>query len=150
MFSWYKPEVCMLGMRKKQCSVVIHCWVEFCFRCIVLYEPSKSEPKSLDSWGNFYQRVRQLLLQACTRTLGKYEDRMRAFREKRNEAGWSFVEYFLVQVSLKLEEFMLFRMPAGSINNLSYTCYYMFMYFCALYCYLKQVDLNIWLVNPWH
>ncbi|XP_064606870.1 trafficking protein particle complex subunit 10-like [Liolophura sinensis] len=69
-------------------------------RCIVLYEPSKSEPKSLDSWGNFYQRVRQLLLQACTRTLGKYEDRMRAFREKRNEAGWSFVEYFLVQEEL--------------------------------------------------
>lgn len=33
-----------------------------------------------------------------TKNLGKFEDDMRTLREKRTEPGWSFCEYFMVQV----------------------------------------------------
>ncbi|KAL3882131.1 hypothetical protein ACJMK2_028502 [Sinanodonta woodiana] len=69
-------------------------------RCFVLVEPLKSDPKSTESWNTFFLRLRQLLLQAFGRHLTKYEDNMRGLREKRNEAGWNFQEYFLVQEEL--------------------------------------------------
>lgn len=69
-------------------------------RCIVLTDPLKSDGKSLESWNAFQARLRQLLLQAFSRHLQKYEDNMRALREKRNEQGWNFHEYFIVQEEL--------------------------------------------------
>ncbi|CAE1271126.1 TRAPPC10 [Acanthosepion pharaonis] len=69
-------------------------------RCIVLTEPLKGDQKCLDSWNNFYQRLRQLLLQSFNKHLNKYEENMRSLRERRNEHNWSFSEYFLVQEEL--------------------------------------------------
>ncbi|XP_014773822.1 trafficking protein particle complex subunit 10 [Octopus bimaculoides] len=69
-------------------------------RCIVLTEPHKGDQRCMDSWNNFYQRLRQLLLQSFNRHLSKYEENMRSLRERRNEQKWSFSEYFLVQEEL--------------------------------------------------
>lgn len=33
-----------------------------------------------------------------TKNLGRFEDDMRTLREKRTQPGWSFCEYFMVQV----------------------------------------------------
>lgn len=33
-----------------------------------------------------------------TKNLGRFEDEMRTLREKRTQPGWSFCEYFMVQV----------------------------------------------------
>lgn len=67
---------------------------------IVVLEPLNGDQKSVSLWNTFVSRLRQLLLQAFTRHLQKYEDNMRALREKRNEVGWNFQEYFIVQEEL--------------------------------------------------
>lgn len=36
-----------------------------------------------------------------TKNLGRFEDDMRTLREKRTQPGWSFCEYFMVQVPNK-------------------------------------------------
>ena len=71
----------------------------FNFRIVVLTDPLKQEPKNVEAWNMFISKLRQHLLQAFTRHLQKYEDNMRALREKRNEIGWNFQHYFIVQVS---------------------------------------------------
>ena len=38
------------------------------------------------------------MLQAFNRHLVKYEENMRNLREKRNEPGWDFINFFMVQV----------------------------------------------------
>ena len=67
-------------------------------RCIVLTEPNKLDSKSSESWSLFFQRLRTLLLEAFNRHLNKYEEGMRSRREKRNEPGWNYFSYFIVQV----------------------------------------------------
>ncbi|KAL4232651.1 Trafficking protein particle complex subunit 10 [Mactra antiquata] len=67
-------------------------------RIFVLEQGTDSKSQSL--WNSFISRLRLLLLQAFTRHLQKYEDNMRALREKRNEVGWNFQEYFIVQEEL--------------------------------------------------
>ncbi|RUS69290.1 hypothetical protein EGW08_022949, partial [Elysia chlorotica] len=69
-------------------------------RCIVLTEPLKLESKSFESWSLFFQRLRSLLLDAFNRHLNKYEEGMRSRREKRNEPGWNYFSYFIVQEEL--------------------------------------------------
>ncbi|OWF50213.1 trafficking protein particle complex subunit 10-like isoform X2 [Mizuhopecten yessoensis] len=69
-------------------------------RCIVLNEPLKLDSKSQESWNGFLGRLRGLMLQAFSRHLSKYEENMRSLREKRNEPGWDFVNFFLVQEEL--------------------------------------------------
>lgn len=43
-------------------------------------------------------KLRTLLLMSFTKNLGRFEDDMRTLREKRTQPGWSFCEYFMVQV----------------------------------------------------
>ncbi|KAL8586605.1 hypothetical protein ACOMHN_040113 [Nucella lapillus] len=69
-------------------------------RSVVLTEPSKTEGKSQESWSQFFHKLRGLLLQAYNRHLNRYEENMRSVREKRNEAGWSYFDYFAVQEEL--------------------------------------------------
>ncbi|XP_005093343.1 trafficking protein particle complex subunit 10 [Aplysia californica] len=69
-------------------------------RCIVLVEPTKLDSKSSESWLHLFQRLRSLLLQAFNRHLHKYEESMRSRREKRNEPGWNYFSYFIVQEEL--------------------------------------------------
>ncbi|ESO89314.1 hypothetical protein LOTGIDRAFT_106362, partial [Lottia gigantea] len=69
-------------------------------RCIVLSEPMKTDQKTAESWYSFFQRLRQLLLQAFNHHLDKYEDKMRSLREKRTQEGWNYFDYFIFQEEL--------------------------------------------------
>lgn len=67
-------------------------------RCVVLSDPLKDTSRSQESWNAFLTKLRTLLLMSFTKNLGKFEDDMRTLREKRTEPGWSFCDYFMVQV----------------------------------------------------
>ncbi|XP_022294052.2 trafficking protein particle complex subunit 10-like isoform X1 [Crassostrea virginica] len=69
-------------------------------RCVVVNDPLKQELKSNESWQVMLQRLRTLLIQAFNRHLVKYEEGMRNLREIRNEPGWKFTNFFLVQEEL--------------------------------------------------
>ncbi|GLH14883.1 Uncharacterized protein GBIM_19313 [Gryllus bimaculatus] len=66
-------------------------------RCLSVINPIRSESKSADSWRGLLSRVRLLLLSAYNRTLIRFEEVIRDQRERRNEQGWSFSQYFLLQ-----------------------------------------------------
>lgn len=68
------------------------------YRCVVLSDPLKDTSRSQESWNAFLTKLRTLLLMSFTKNLGKFEDDMRTLREKRTEPGWSFCDYFMVQV----------------------------------------------------
>lgn len=67
-------------------------------RCVCLSDPHKLDSKSAESLHSMLHRIRQLLLASYSKTLTKFEENMRAQREKRNEIGWNFCHYFLLQV----------------------------------------------------
>jgi len=69
-------------------------------RCVCLSDPSKLDSKSAESLHSMLHRIRQLLLASYSKTLTKFEENMRAQREKRNEIGWNFCHYFLLQEEL--------------------------------------------------
>jgi hypothetical protein len=60
--------------------------------------PIRSESRSAESWRGLLARTRHLLLAAYNRTLIRFEEVIRDKRERRNELGWSFCQYFLLQV----------------------------------------------------
>lgn len=64
----------------------------------MLSDPLKDSSRTQESWNAFLTKLRTLLLMSFTKNLGKFEDDMRTLREKRTEPGWSFCEYFMVQV----------------------------------------------------
>lgn len=67
-------------------------------RCVALSDPLKESSRSQESWNSFLTKLRTLLLMSFTKNLGRFEDDMRTLREKRTEPGWSFCDYFMVQV----------------------------------------------------
>lgn len=67
-------------------------------RCVVLLDPLKESSRAQDSWNSMLLKLRTLLLMSFTKNLGRFEDDMRTLREKRTQPGWSFCEYFMVQV----------------------------------------------------
>lgn len=69
-------------------------------RCISVINPGKSENKTADSWRGLVSRIRHLLLVAYARALSRLEDHVRQQREKRNELGWDFMKYFVLQEEL--------------------------------------------------
>lgn len=68
-------------------------------KCISVINPGKVESKSADSWRGLMERIRHLTLVAYARAVSKLEDHVRQQRERRNEVGWNFMEYFKLQVS---------------------------------------------------
>ncbi len=48
-----------------------------------------------------------------TKNLGRFEDDMRTLREKRTQPGWSFCEYFMVQVPRKRTDMWTFDFVIG-------------------------------------
>lgn len=68
-------------------------------RCVVLSDPLKDSSRSQESWNSLLLKLRTLLLMSFTKNLGRFEDDMRTLREKRTQPGWSFCEYFMVQVN---------------------------------------------------
>uniref|UniRef100_A0A4W5PH06 Trafficking protein particle complex subunit 10 n=1 Tax=Hucho hucho TaxID=62062 RepID=A0A4W5PH06_9TELE len=68
--------------------------------CVVLSDPLQDSSRSQESWSAFLLKLRTLLLMSFTQNLGRFEDDMRTLREKRNQPGWSFCDYFMVQEEL--------------------------------------------------
>lgn len=80
----------------------------------MLSDPLKDSSRTQESWNAFLTKLRTLLLMSFTKNLGKFEDDMRTLREKRTEPGWSFCEYFMVQVlGLLTGEAALGRAPTS-------------------------------------
>ena len=77
-------------------------------RCICLADPTKIDSKSTESLHGVLHRLRQLLLASYSKTLTKFEENMRAQREKRTEVGWNFCHYFLLQVYVKRHSKIIF------------------------------------------
>ena len=67
----------------------------------MLSDPLKDSSRSQESWNSLLLKLRTLLLMSFTKNLGRFEDDMRTLREKRTQPGWSFCEYFMVQVPTK-------------------------------------------------
>lgn len=67
----------------------------------MLSDPLKDSSRSQESWNSLLLKLRTLLLMSFTKNLGRFEDDMRTLREKRTQPGWSFCEYFMVQVDGK-------------------------------------------------
>lgn len=79
-------------------------------RCVVLLDPLKESSRSQDSWNSMLLKLRTLLLMSFTKNLGRFEDDMRTLREKRTQPGWSFCEYFMVQVQRQAGAGLLYFM----------------------------------------
>jgi len=69
-------------------------------RCLSIIDPTKSDSKAAESMQSFLHKLRQFFLQSYNRTLNKFEELIRSEREKRNESGWNFCNYFLLQEQL--------------------------------------------------
>ncbi|KAK4885083.1 hypothetical protein RN001_001354 [Aquatica leii] len=69
-------------------------------RCISVINPGRLETRSADSWRGLVGRVRHLVLVAYAKAVVKLEDHVRHQREKRNELGWNFMDYFSLQEEL--------------------------------------------------
>lgn len=63
-----------------------------------MINPGKTETRSADSWKGLVSRIRHLLLVAYAKAVSRLEDHVRQQREKRNEVGWDFIQYFHLQV----------------------------------------------------
>jgi len=72
--------------------------VMIAFSCIMLTEPLRADAKTTESWNTVLCRLRQLVLDAYNCNIDRFEEHMRAERERRIEARWSFCAYFLLQV----------------------------------------------------
>ncbi len=87
-------------------------------------DPNKNESRATESWQTLLHRLRILTLQAYNRALGRYEiillpstnprrfyprfeENMRAQRERRNNPDWNFCDYFLLQEELAFTYEML-------------------------------------------
>uniref|UniRef100_A0A6P7FLM5 Trafficking protein particle complex subunit 10 isoform X1 n=1 Tax=Diabrotica virgifera virgifera TaxID=50390 RepID=A0A6P7FLM5_DIAVI len=69
-------------------------------RCISVINPGKIESRSADSWRGLVNRIRHLLLTSYAKAVYRLEEYVRQQREKRNEQGWNFMQYFSLQEEL--------------------------------------------------
>ncbi|CAO1401464.1 unnamed protein product [Diamesa tonsa] len=69
-------------------------------RCVSILNPLKFEIKATESFRSMIARMRHLILSGYNKNIIKYEEIIRANREKRNQEGWSFINYFLLQEEL--------------------------------------------------
>nr|XP_053654909.1 trafficking protein particle complex subunit 10-like [Cherax quadricarinatus] len=69
-------------------------------RCMSVIDPLKSDSRSMESWQTLLTKMRHLLMVAYNRALNRFEESMRAERERRTEKSWSFCSYFLLQEEL--------------------------------------------------
>lgn len=67
-------------------------------RCISVINPGKAEPT--ESWKGLVNRIRHLLLVAYGKAVSRLEDYVRQKRERRNDPGWNFMNYFKLQEEL--------------------------------------------------
>lgn len=117
-FSLWICQVCTIFNCAFICEFYVYLlknnFYQFLYRCVVLSDPLKDSSRSQESWNAFLTKLRTLLLMSFTKNLGKFEDDMRTLREKRTEPGWSFCEYFMVQVRVS---FYWRKYLSPSFNN---------------------------------
>lgn len=76
-------------------------------RCLSILNPLKFEMKATESFRCMIQRIRFLILTGYNKNIVKYEELIRANREKRNQKNWSFSRYFILQEQLAFVQEML-------------------------------------------
>jgi hypothetical protein len=69
-------------------------------RTITLIDSQKNDTKAMDSYQQFLNRLRALLLQSYSKQLTRYEDYIRTQRENRNSPNWNFFDFFFLQEEL--------------------------------------------------
>ena len=69
-------------------------------KCLTLIDPSRNDSRAAESANRLLHRLRVSILQAYNKQLGRFEEGMRAERERRNEHSWNFCDYFLLQEEL--------------------------------------------------
>ena len=69
-------------------------------RCVGLTDPARPDSRAAGNMQSFLHKFRQLFLQSYNKVLNKFEENIRAQREKRNETQWNFCQYFLLQEQL--------------------------------------------------
>ncbi|CAG0883335.1 unnamed protein product [Darwinula stevensoni] len=69
-------------------------------RCISVHDPFKGDSRASESWHMLLARLRHLVLSAYNKSLSRYEEEMRARRERRTEVSWDFCSYFAFQEEL--------------------------------------------------
>lgn len=69
-------------------------------RCVAVLNPVKHEVRATESFRCLLNRMRSLMLCGFNRNICKYEELIRAHREKRQQEGWCFVRHFLLQEQL--------------------------------------------------
>jgi len=65
---------------------------------VLFSEPFRNEPQS-EQWRLVIDRIQEMMLTAFSRLVSKFEDGMRAERERRTQPDWTFTKYFLLQVT---------------------------------------------------
>lgn len=75
-----------------------------------MINPLRSESRSAGSWRGLLVNFRLLLLFAYDRALLRFEEIVREQREKRNQPGWNFCNYFLLQVRMVARVYILPRL----------------------------------------
>lgn len=69
-------------------------------RCISVLHPVKHEVRATESFRCLLNRMRALMLIGFNRNIVRYEELIRAHREKRQQAGWCYVRHFGLQEQL--------------------------------------------------
>ena len=70
-------------------------------RCVALVDPGKSgEARAAESLVALLTKFRTFYLQSFNKVLNRFEEQIRSLRERRTEPGWSFCQYFLLQVRI--------------------------------------------------
>ena len=69
-------------------------------RCVALTDPARTDSRAAGNMQSFLHKFRQLFLQSYNKVLNKFEENIRAQREKRNDTQWNFCQYFLLQEQL--------------------------------------------------
>jgi len=70
-------------------------------KCLAVIDPSKSgESKAAESMQALLHKFRLFFLQSFNKVLNRFEENIRAQRERRTEPKWNFCQYFLLQEEL--------------------------------------------------
>lgn len=69
-------------------------------RCISIIDPQRTDSKASESFHQFLNRLRSLLLVSYSRQLSKHEELVRSQRENRTAKDWDFFDFFFLQEEL--------------------------------------------------
>nr|CAB3267218.1 trafficking protein particle complex subunit 10-like [Phallusia mammillata] len=69
-------------------------------RLHILHDPTKETTKSTESWTALGLKVANQTVRCMEVVVSKYEERVRAERERRNEKSWDFCSYLILQEEL--------------------------------------------------